>query len=386
MEVRFTAPYRAWPLFEANEPPAAARPAVRAGAKVGRNDPCPCGSGRKYKKCCMGKEKAAGPAVEASPEPEGLAPSPLHEMDRRLAARLLMYAGQRFGDLWANLFEELSGGNQDDQITGQLLAYHFDWEGKTLCRWFMEERGSSLSPREREWLLAQQESWLSVLEVQAVEPGRSVTLRDLLTGRESTVREVGASQTLVRRDALLGRIVDLRGEALLCGSHHRPLPPVEAAEVVERARKRLRLKRNVPAERLRGEKICMYLLDLWEDELEEIDDRFSRPPRMQNTDGDELLLTTDLFEFDPADREDPNKEPPPLEAVEALLEYKRRHYDDWADHPLPALSGRTPREAVGTREGRQRVDALLKHMENLEARSPLGQAFDFSSLRSSLGL
>ncbi|MFH1571074.1 MAG: SEC-C metal-binding domain-containing protein [Gemmatimonadota bacterium] len=25
----------------------------RAGAEVGRNDPCPCGSGRKYKKCCM---------------------------------------------------------------------------------------------------------------------------------------------------------------------------------------------------------------------------------------------------------------------------------------------------------------------------------------------
>ena len=28
---------------------------VRASAKVGRNDPCPCGSGKKYKKCC-GKE------------------------------------------------------------------------------------------------------------------------------------------------------------------------------------------------------------------------------------------------------------------------------------------------------------------------------------------
>ncbi|MEK6775667.1 MAG: SEC-C metal-binding domain-containing protein [bacterium] len=21
---------------------------------MGRNDPCPCGSGKKYKKCCMG--------------------------------------------------------------------------------------------------------------------------------------------------------------------------------------------------------------------------------------------------------------------------------------------------------------------------------------------
>ena len=26
--------------------------------KIGRNDPCPCGSGKKYKKCCMGKQNA----------------------------------------------------------------------------------------------------------------------------------------------------------------------------------------------------------------------------------------------------------------------------------------------------------------------------------------
>ena len=25
---------------------------VRSGEKIGRNDPCPCGSGKKYKKCC----------------------------------------------------------------------------------------------------------------------------------------------------------------------------------------------------------------------------------------------------------------------------------------------------------------------------------------------
>ena len=27
------------------------QPFVRAGQKVGRNDPCPCGSGKKYKQC-----------------------------------------------------------------------------------------------------------------------------------------------------------------------------------------------------------------------------------------------------------------------------------------------------------------------------------------------
>lgn len=29
-------------------------PASRRPAKVGRNDPCPCGSGKKFKKCCGG--------------------------------------------------------------------------------------------------------------------------------------------------------------------------------------------------------------------------------------------------------------------------------------------------------------------------------------------
>ena len=32
--------------------PQVKRPVVKKGAKVGRNDPCPCGSGKKYKKCC----------------------------------------------------------------------------------------------------------------------------------------------------------------------------------------------------------------------------------------------------------------------------------------------------------------------------------------------
>ena len=29
-------------------------------AKIGRNDPCYCGSGKKYKNCCMEKDQAAG--------------------------------------------------------------------------------------------------------------------------------------------------------------------------------------------------------------------------------------------------------------------------------------------------------------------------------------
>jgi preprotein translocase subunit SecA len=38
-------------VSEAAEAVEKAKP-VRAGPKVGRNDPCPCGSGKKYKQCC----------------------------------------------------------------------------------------------------------------------------------------------------------------------------------------------------------------------------------------------------------------------------------------------------------------------------------------------
>ncbi|MBX9588196.1 MAG: UPF0149 family protein [Hyphomonadaceae bacterium] len=37
-----------------DEPPLDQQPYVRSTVKVGRNDPCPCGSGKKHKKCCLG--------------------------------------------------------------------------------------------------------------------------------------------------------------------------------------------------------------------------------------------------------------------------------------------------------------------------------------------
>jgi preprotein translocase subunit SecA len=37
---------------QAGQPPPVARTIRKKTPKVGRNDPCPCGSGKKYKKCC----------------------------------------------------------------------------------------------------------------------------------------------------------------------------------------------------------------------------------------------------------------------------------------------------------------------------------------------
>lgn len=43
-----------WGAFDKSQSSAREVPTVRVSPKVGRNDPCPCGSGKKYKKCCGG--------------------------------------------------------------------------------------------------------------------------------------------------------------------------------------------------------------------------------------------------------------------------------------------------------------------------------------------
>lgn len=54
-------PTKAWvderpgPAFDPGPAPPPHHPFQHDTAKVGRNDPCPCGSGKKFKKCCMNK-------------------------------------------------------------------------------------------------------------------------------------------------------------------------------------------------------------------------------------------------------------------------------------------------------------------------------------------
>jgi len=472
LEVRFTVPYEAGALFEVNAPDGSGPPSGTGKAKVRRNAPCPCGSGKKYKKCCLSKEEDA--------RKDARAPVYVHGVDERLVSDMFRFAAQRFGESFLRAENDFRDPDQAVQLFLPWSVYHFLVEGKPVVRWFMEKQKHRLSDTECEWLEAQQ---ASVWEGESADSQRGrLSLKDLLSEEERDVREVNASRMLTRRDVVLGRVVDHDGMSVLCGLYPRVLPPMEAADVVRRVRARLRRKRAVPVERLRDEKIGRYMIRCWEEALEELLIRRSVPPKLQNTDGDELLLTTDHFAFDPASRSEvearlaaldgvdppdpddsariytlsrpgtpksvgldttiigtvrlsegrlrlettsirradrlraqveeacgelirhrtreysdpsallkrgeaprPREEQPslitPEEAGRVLREFKERHYAGWLDLPLPALVGMTPREAVRTKEGKDRLDVLLKNMENHECRLPEEERFSFSGMR-----
>jgi hypothetical protein len=59
----------------------------------------------------------------------------------------------------------------------------------------------------------------------------------------------------------------------------------------------------------------------------------------------------------------------------------------WVDGTVPALGGITPREAVKTAQGRQRVIDLLHEFENMDARArQSAYRFDYNRIRRELGL
>ena len=291
LNVRFTVPYEALALFDVDDVPPP-RETPSAGPKVGRNDPCPCGSGKKYKKCHL--------PVDEAKRTSGAGKAAAHDLDARLVRELSEYAMVRFGLEWRRFMRDFLDPSEALQLSVPWSVYCFRVRGKTVLDWYLEEHDRRLSRAERAWLAAQKAAWLSVWEVIDVEPGTTVTLRDLLSHEVRCVRDVGASHSLVARDALLARVVDHEGVSLVCGAHPCPLPPFDAAEVVRRARGRLRRKRAVPVERLRDEPFGRYLIKRWEKVLEALDLRCQVPPELRNTDGELLLLTTDHFEIEPA--------------------------------------------------------------------------------------
>jgi hypothetical protein len=227
--VRDTAPYEAFPLFEfEDERPGSLLRAAKGARRPGRNDPCQCGSGRKYKKCHLrDDERSRGEARRSAA---------LHALDERLVTEISAFAFARFGveaRAWVTEFDDPA---QVLPLAMPWSVYHFCVQGRPAFEWFLEEASPRPGADERRWLDAQRASWLSVWEVIEVRAGEGLELRDLFAEEERSVREILATETVVKRDCILARVVVLDEAAVLGGTHPRPLPPVEAAEITPGAR------------------------------------------------------------------------------------------------------------------------------------------------------
>jgi hypothetical protein len=206
---------------ELAEPVVAVPSSPRPRATVGRNERCSCGSGRKYKSCHLGEDTA-----RAATETRRLAErDPIHAFDERLVAQVLAHARAR----WGADFEPLAALRAlhidpavMPTLVGWAAAQCLGPGGETALELFLSDRGQALDP-DAGACRGSGGAWYSYLEVVSVEPGVSLVLRDLLSGRERTVQEVSASRMLVARDVVCATVLDL-GDRCILGAAIEPAP------------------------------------------------------------------------------------------------------------------------------------------------------------------
>ncbi|MEO7083684.1 MAG: SEC-C domain-containing protein [Gemmatimonadaceae bacterium] len=274
---------------------------------AGRNDLCPCGSGKKFKKCHGAFAPAGdGPRAAIAPQsPEAARAHALKAVDVDLGERLPRFARSYFGPNWfANAvdayFDVDGAGMLDVEVPIALpwMLFHLgDPPAKpTVASLWLHDRKTRASADQHVVLEAHAASWLSVWEVAEVQRGVGTKLVDLLTGEERFTYDVSSSQTLQPFDALLAYVVDCDTISFFGGSHAQPLPPREADIVVREARRLCRVRTRPPSKaKLQNPGTQLDLIITWTNVAESL--RAAPPPTMTNTDGDPIAMTTDHFEL-----------------------------------------------------------------------------------------
>jgi len=181
-------------------------------SEVGRNAPCPCGSGLKYKKCCLVKSGEPVVSYTRSERESALAKlmrfseRPELEDDHRAALQML-WGRWRAGDPDERL-KEIVASQQAEVFYTSWFAFDRPLRGqRTLLDLFLERQGKRLRPGELNYLEGMRDSHLRLYEVVEVKAEEGLELRELFDNRRVWIRERSATRQLVRWDLLAARIV-----------------------------------------------------------------------------------------------------------------------------------------------------------------------------------
>lgn len=413
---------------------------VEPRADVGRNEPCWCGSGRKYKKCHLGRQQ-----LTLAQRVRWLYAKAAQHAELSGWRELLAEVGYERYRHTHDLDEALDAGMADPLVMDVVL-----FEGGAFAE-FLQVRGSLLPDDER--LLAEQ--WLlvdrSVFEVETVNKGESVTLRDIRNGDVHEVRERTASRQLKAGQLICARVVPAGDSMQIFGGlepialHERDTlvdlldsepDPVELVAALSRRFAPVTLTNT------EGEPLVLCEVTVRPGDPDglaaALDDTYVRvvgeePPRWHEyvdthgighvravlaRDADTLRIETNsaertdrvvatLIRLDPTLRVlDDTRRPirdtreaaelaaqsPPGEKaldpenpeVAAMLdEFIREYEDNWLDEPIPALDGHTPRQAADdpTRRG-----DLIKLLDSFRADDGTPGRMSAARLRTALGL
>ena len=199
-------------------------------AKISRNAPCPCGSGKKYKKCCLGKE------IESPPQPKTYHDHCLEVVDS-LRSKILefmrqakhnKFIDQAFNEYWQTL--EL--GLDPPKLNSAAYLEFFEWfihdylipeYGQPVINLYSQSN-PELPPEEMQILKDWQDAYISVFQVKDIEPGKGVLAEDIFSGEEFFLSDVSLSKNIKKWELITFRKIRVLEEWQLSAAGGREHP------------------------------------------------------------------------------------------------------------------------------------------------------------------
>jgi hypothetical protein len=168
-------------------------------AGISRNDPCPCGSGHKFKRCCQ--EQLDHPAM-------------LAQQHVAVGARIQTWAHQHHDQQIQAGLDELADGRHDLVLGDADLQLISSWvicdrelrDRETIADRY--SRRADITADERDIAGRIAAARLALLTVKRIAPGRSVTVSHLADDEIVTVASHDVSRSVKPGDVIVARIMD----------------------------------------------------------------------------------------------------------------------------------------------------------------------------------
>lgn len=266
--------------------------------KSGRNDPCPCGSGKKYKQCCLKAEhtQTASDRSEAVP---------------RAIKWLMTMHGQAVREA---LDEGFFGGLDEDEYK-RLQEEHADasevfmvnpmeWlladglitikgQERHVSELLLGQGGPLFSAEQRQWIELLAAKSLRLYEVVDVVSGKCMSLKDILIPEHAPVlvSEKAGSQQAVKYDLIAARIMPIDGHFELSGAMY-SIPRHRSVNLITELRNEL--EGVEPDSAAAKELMGVIIPDYW---LKLFAVPFELPQIIDHSTGELLLLITDHYKI-----------------------------------------------------------------------------------------
>jgi hypothetical protein len=277
-------------------------------AKVGRNDRCPCGSGKKYKQCCLNSQPVSTDSAWKRQR----------DASDRLTGELLRFCQREFPDDRALAWMEFNQtpvppplDTPEAEAELQIFSpwFLFTWDPELslsdrdsqpvpgmILHAFLHRSADRLSGLEHLLLEQAYTQPVSFYEVLDSVPGERVVLRDILIGGDTEVTERSASRFLRPGDLCYGQIWRLPGVNTLGRLAPCVIPAGKKVDIIGL---RVKLKKKIAkkARELEAQDLLRYEHDVRRVYLD-LRDTMRLPPRLVNTDGDPILFHTLTFQVE----------------------------------------------------------------------------------------